>query len=399
MKNYIEEASENVRIEEGSRIIEQLLLECYFGFGVSTKELARKTLLPIPVAAAIKKELIKSGALAQDRGVYCTAQGKAWIEQEWGYRGLNNKLHRELMADDAAWGSELADLLSRLEELFRLRPQVNVQIDQSKCTPETSLRRAILCLRQHSLIGKRILCVGDDDLVSISIGLLLQRLFPGGEHSKTTIEVVDIDERFLTFIRDIAGPEKLPVKCRQVDLRQPLPEDLHDQFDCFFTDPPYTLQGMTLFVSRGISALKNRKGLPIFLSFAHKSPEFMLAMQRELVRMGLTVNATLPRFNAYEGAEMIANRSQMIILKTTEQTTQEYTGFFADALYTGEVKRTMRSYRCIKCGESVEVGFQGHISTIEELKNLGCRSCGNDTFHLVDKKIIQIPGETNKSND
>ncbi|QRG68471.1 hypothetical protein [Brevibacillus choshinensis] len=32
----------------------------------------------------------------------------------------------------------------------------------------------------------------------------------------------------------------------------------------------------------------------------------------------LTAGTTLPRFNEYEGAEMIANRSQMIILKTTD---------------------------------------------------------------------------------
>jgi DNA-directed RNA polymerase subunit RPC12/RpoP len=125
----------------------------------------------------------------------------------------------------------------------------------------------------------------------------------------------------------------------------------------------------------------------------------MLAMQRELIRMGLTVNVTMPRFNVYEGAEMIANRSQMIILKTTEQTAPQYIDFFADALYTGEVKRTLRTYRCIKCGEPVEVGFQADVSTIEELKNQGCRSCSNDTFLLVNKKIIQPPGEPNKSND
>lgn len=57
--------------------------------------------------------------------------------------------------------------------------------------------------------------------------------------------------------------------------------------------------------------------------------------------MGLTVGATLPRFYEYVGAEMIANRSQMFVLKTTEQTAPEYTGSFRDALYTGEVKRTL----------------------------------------------------------
>ncbi|WP_410768741.1 bis-aminopropyl spermidine synthase family protein [Fontibacillus sp. BL9] len=387
MKNYVEQASEYVRLQEGPQVIEQLLLECYLNPGISTKELARKTLLPTPVAAAIKRELIKAGALVQDRGVRCTTDGLAWIEREWGFRGLNHSLYHNLF-DETKWKESLKDILPILEELLSHRPSVDVQIDQSKCTPETSLRRAILCLKHHALIGKKILCVGDDDLVSVSIGMLLQQLFPDTGHTVTHVDVLDIDERFLKYIESIAEERGLSVRCHRVDLREPLPENLHKQFDCFFTDPPYTLQGMGLFVSRGIQALKREKGLPIFLSFAHKSPAFMLAMQREFVRMGLTVNANFPQFNAYEGAEMIAGRSQMFILRTTDQTKPEYTEKFTDALYTGEVKQTLRTYRCKQCTKDVLVGINEEFATIEQLKNEGCGGCGHDTFELVAKQRV-----------
>lgn len=387
MKSYIEQASQHTRLQEGTQVIEQLLLECYLNPGISTKELARRTLLPTPVAAAIKRELIKAGALMQDRGVRCTTSGLAWIEREWGYRGLDRSLYRDLL-HETEWIDGLEDVLAILEELFPLRPSVDVQIDQSKCTPETSLRRAILCLKQHALIGKKILCVGDDDLVSVSIGLLLQRLFPAGGHRATHVDVVDIDERFLQYIETIAKERGLPIQCRRLDLREPFPENLHGQYDCFFTDPPYTLQGMSLFVSRGIQALKKEKGLPIFLSFAHKSPAFMLAMQREFVRMGLTVGANFPRFNAYEGAEMIANRSQMFILRTTDQTMPEYREAFTDALYTGEVNQTLRTYRCKQCSREAYVGKQGEFATIEQLKNEGCAGCGHDTFEMIAKQHV-----------
>ncbi|GIP17419.1 methyltransferase [Paenibacillus montaniterrae] len=384
---YIEQASRNIRLQEGTQVIEQLLLECYLNPGISTKELARKTLLPTPVAAAIKRELINAGALMQERGVRCTTNGLAWIEQQWGYRGLNFPLYRALL-DDTKWRESVKDLLPVLEELFSLRPTVDVQLDQSKCTPETSLRRAILCLKQHALIGKKILCVGDDDLVSVSVGLLLQRLFPDGGHTVTKVNVFDIDERFLSYIESIAKEWGLSIGCHRLDLREPLPSSLHSQYDCFFTDPPYTLQGIGLFVSRGIQALKKEKGLPIFLSFAHKSPEFMLAMQREFVRMGLTVSANFPQFNAYEGAEMIANRSQMFILRTTDQTKPEYSGTFNDALYTGEVRQTLRTYRCKRCLREVYVGISGQFATIEQLKNEGCTGCGHDIFDMIAKKQL-----------
>lgn len=393
MKNYVEQASEHIRLQEGTQVIEQLLLECYLSPGISTKELARKTLLPTPVAAAIKRELIKAGALVQDRGVCCTSDGRTWIEREWGFHGLNHSLYHDLF-DETKWRGSLKDLLPVLEEYLSQRPSVDVQIDQSKCTPETSLRRAILCLKQHALIGKKILCVGDDDLVSVSIGLLLQQLFPDTGHTVAQVDVLDIDERFLRYIEKIAVERELPIKCHRVDLREPLPENLHKQFDCFFTDPPYTLQGMGVFVSRGIQALKREKGLPIFLSFAHKSPAFMLAMQREFVRMGLTVNANFPQFNAYEGAEMIANRSQMFILRTTDQTKPEYSEKFTDALYTGEVKQTLRTYRCKECSRDVFVGINEEFATIEQLKNEGCGGCGHATFELVAKQRVSSERKT-----
>ncbi|GIO34654.1 MULTISPECIES: bis-aminopropyl spermidine synthase family protein [Paenibacillus] len=387
MKSYIEQASQHIRLQEGKQAIEQLLVECYLNPGISTKELARKTLLPTPIAAAIKRELMKAGALKQDRGVRCTPDGAAWMENIYGYAGLDRTLFRELL-QETKWNEKLQDVMAILRELFSLRPSVNVQIDQSKCTPETSLNRAILCLKQHALIGKKILCVGDDDLVSVSIGLLLQKLFPSGGHNVTKVQVLDIDERFLGYIETIAKERGLPITCRRLDLREGLPEYLHGRFDSFFTDPPYTLQGMSLFVSRGIQALKREKGLPIFLSFAHKAPSFMLAMQREFTRMGLTVAANFPRFNAYEGAEMIANRSQMFILRTTDQTKPEYPGTFADALYTGEVNQTLRTYRCKSCSREVFVGITGEIATIEQLKNEGCAGCGHDTFEMVAKKAV-----------
>ncbi|MGG4555453.1 bis-aminopropyl spermidine synthase family protein [Paenibacillus humicus] len=396
MKTYIEQVSEHILLQEGTQVIEQLLLECYLNPGISTKELARKTLLPTPVAAAIKREFIKAGALVQDRGVRCTTDGLAWIEQEWGFRGLDQSLYHDLF-NEIRWIESLKDMLPILEEILSQRPSVDVQIDQSKCTPETSLRRAILCLKHHALIGKKILCVGDDDLVSVSIGLLLQRLFPDIGHSVAHVDVLDIDERFLKYIESIAEEWGLPITCHRLDLREPLPENLHKQFDCFFTDPPYTLQGMGLFVSRGIQALKREKGLPIFLSFAHKSPAFMLAMQREFVRMGLTVNANFPQFNVYEGAEMIANRSQMFILRTTDQTKPEYMEKFTDALYTGEVKQTLRTYRCKQCSRDVYVGINEEFATIEQLKNEGCTGCSHDTFELVAKQ--RVSSERNDKAD
>lgn len=388
MMNYIEEVKTKVRLQEGVQVIEQLLVASYMRPGISTKELARHTYLPVPITAAIKKELIKAGALIQERGVRCTSAGKLYVEQQLGYGGIDIDLYQTLLAGEADWRTELSDVLARLTEILDQSPQVDVQIDQSQCTVETSLRRAILCLREHCLIGKNILCVGDDDLVSISLGLLLKRLFPNAKEQRAGLTVMDIDERFLRFIGDMAAIEDISVTCRHVDLRRPLPQEWSGQYDCFFTDPPYTLQGLTLFLSRGLSALKPEKGCPIFLSFAHKSPDFTWSMQREFVRMGLSVRQVQLHFNQYIGAQMIGNSGQMIVLTTTEFAEPPIKGSFEDELYTGEVRRTVRTYRCTQCQSELQVGVQGDYSTIEDLKKQGCPVCANLTFTWLAKKTI-----------
>lgn len=201
------------------------------------------------------------------------------------------------------------------------------------------------------------------------------------------ITVIDNDYRFLQYILHINEREGLSINDLHMDLRQLLPEYFHEQYDCFFTDPPYTLQGMSLFLSRGISALKKEKGFPIFLSFAHKSPDFMLALQHELIHMSLSIKEIIVNFNEYEGAQMIGNKGQMIVLQTTESTKPNIIGRFEDAIYTGEVRQTIRTYQCKSCNRATLVGIQGDFPTIEALKNQGCPVCNQNKFVLVKKQV------------
>lgn len=389
MNNYINDVYCNVKINEGPQAIENLLLEIYFHEGISSKELARKTLLPVPLVAAIKKEFIKAGLVVQDRGVRLSEEGLNYIEKGLGYRGLDKGLYNRLMNDEWNFDSDFKEEKQKLEKLFDERPLVDVTVDQSKCTVETSIKRAILCLKYHSLIGKEILCVGDDDLVSISLGFLLKKLYPDIRMSNTKICIFDIDKRFLYYIDEISKTENLPIQCINMDLRAPVDKNYEGKFDCFFTDPPYTLQGMSLFLSRGVSSLKKSLGLPIFLSFAHKSPDFAMEMQRSFIEMGLVISEIIPRFNRYEGAEIIGNSGQMLILKTTSDTNPQITDFFNDAIYTGEIKKSIRVYKCKKCGISIKVGFKEEYTTIEELKSKKCPRCYEDIFELEGKTYYE----------
>ncbi|MFL1674083.1 bis-aminopropyl spermidine synthase family protein [Paenibacillus thiaminolyticus] len=385
-KEAIDSIYSQVSIKDGKKAIENILLDIYFKPGISTKEIARKTLLPLPIVAAIKKEFIKAGLIEQNRGVNCTSRGMRFVEHTMGYGHLNRTLYQRLKHEQ--WHpDDLHDMMSKLEGVFENRPQVDVTIDQSRCTLETSMKRAVLALQHEVLIGRDIVCLGDDDLVSVSLAFLLKQLFrQNAQKSNTRIHVFEIDKRIISYVNYVAESENLPIVCYEMDFREQLPSEFLRRFDCVFTDPPYTLQGLSLFVSRGIQLLKQEIGLPIFLSFAHKSPDFALEMQREFSRMGLLVTSVLPRFNQYLGAEIIGNTSQMIVLQSTEETKESIARDYRDALYTGEVRRTIRAYECKRCSLVTEVGFQMQWQTIEQLKQKGCPSCRHDSFELIQKK-------------
>jgi len=386
MPNYIEKINNNVNIEEGKKAIENILITIYLKEGVSTKELAKKNLLPIPIAAAIKKEFIKKGLVIQDRGVRLTEKGRHFVEEVLGFNKINKDLYMKLLMEPWVEHSEVIEIKEKLQETFNNRPQVDVTIDQSKSSIDTSLKRAILCLKNHGLVGKRILCLGDDDLVSISLGYLLKKLFNDSIHHNTKITVMDIDKRIINYISNIVVQESLPINCEYVDFSEPLDNDFKNQFDCFFTDPPYTIEGMNIFLSRGIEALMDDSGLNIYFSYAHKSPDFQLTMQKYFLSMGLTVSEIIPRFNTYEGASIIGNTGQMIILKTTNATKALIKDPYKGALYTGELKETVRYYRCRQCSEILRVGRSEKFNTIEILKSKGCYKCNSQVFDLIKRK-------------
>ena len=386
MLNYIDEVNKNVNIEEGKKTIENILIAIYFREGISTKELARDSLLPIPVVAAIKKEFIKKGLLIQDRGTRLTIRGRHFIEGTLGFRKINGDLYTKLLMEPWKEHREIIEIKEELQEFFDNRPQVDVTIDQTKSSIDTSLKRAILSLKNHNLVGKSILCLGDDDLVSIALAFLLKKLFKNTVHHTTKITVLDIDKRILDYINDIAILKNLPIKCEYVDFRIPLGDNFRNQYDCIFTDPPYTLEGMNLFLSRGIEALKKDSGLTIYFSYAHKSPDFQLTMQECFLTMGVIVSEVISRFNTYEGASIIGNTGQMIVLETTNLTKALIKNPYKGILYTGELKETVRSYRCKQCGEIIKVGRSKKINNIEMLKSKGCYKCNNQIFELIQRK-------------
>ena len=355
-----------MNLREGEEAVRRVLREVHRMRKVGTKDLARGARLPIPVTAAIRRELEKGGLLRREGGAVLTPEGEAYVTDVLGLVWGVNSAPAPREGGRSPIPDEYKEILERLRPLSELRPTAVPQLDQAHATPETSLRRVLYMQEEGDLGGREILFLGDDDLTSVAAGLL---------KVARRITVIDVDERLLKVIDEISRENGLGIETVSHDLRNPLPEGLRGAFDIVSTDPPYTVPGVELFLSRGIEALRSLKMSTVYLSFADKPPLEMLRVHRAIAGMGVFVRELIPRFNEYVGAEMFANITSMMRLSTTEDAEPSVKGVFDGAMYTGEVNPTVRVYRC-RCGAEVRVGAGEAYKTVEELKERGCPDCG-----------------------
>ena len=93
--DYIDKIFKTVSIKDSRRIIELYFQELYCFAPLSNKALSQKLLLPVPIVTAIKNEGIRLGILEQcSGGVGLTHNGKEYVEQALGFKGIDLCLYR-----------------------------------------------------------------------------------------------------------------------------------------------------------------------------------------------------------------------------------------------------------------------------------------------------------------
>jgi S-adenosylmethionine decarboxylase proenzyme len=137
---------------------------------------------------------------------------------------------------------------------------------------------------------------------------------------------------------------------------------------------------MSLFLSRGIAALKKERGLKVFLSFGQKPNEETFRMQDAIHAHGLVITEIHKAFNTYEGASLLGNIGQMLILASTDHTKALVAAnkAYDEKIYTGEMRAQNSVYRCRGCGADLAMGVDS--ANIEALKESGCPQCGGTVF-------------------
>ncbi|MBB1261095.1 bis-aminopropyl spermidine synthase family protein [Streptomyces alkaliterrae] len=213
----------------------------------------------------------------------------------------------------AARLAEQAPLVERMAGLIRGAPGSDRDLDHVSATAETVVRRALWLDATFDLAGARLLCVGDHDLTSLATACLRPEL---------AVTVVDIDERVLEFVDTAADGLDLDVRCLHTDLRLGLPPTVAGTADLVVTDPPYTPDGLRLFLARGAEGLRDREHgrLVMAYGFSSRQPALGLKSQQAVQGLHLAYEAIWPHFNRYHGAQAVGSAADWYVCRPTART-------------------------------------------------------------------------------
>ena len=384
----VAEVADAVGLAEGEGGVRDVLRAIAAAEPVPASQLSRMTELPVPLVTAVCSELRKRGVVDRTRPVRLTDPAREVLAA-----------HLPRLAIDCSCcgglglmiPSELSALRADLDRDAAGAPAARMELDQTHCTVETKIHRVLRLAEAGALDGRRVLLLGDDDLIAIAIARFAA--LTGTAAGLRRLAVVDTDPAVLDWIGGRTAGTGVMVELVEHDLRQPLPAGLTGSFDVVCTDPPYTVPGAELFLSRAVAALDRRPGQHVFFSFGARRPAETLATQRLIADLGLVVRSLTPNFNSYLGAGILAGRSHLYHLRTAEESVPLIEGGYAGPLYTADTRTEQnRPYRCAACGavclvgRAKDDGAPPAWATIADLRAAGCPACGGTTFRPMPRQ-------------
>jgi len=352
---------------------------------VSVSELSRLSQLPVPLVAAVCGELRSHDVLSRTRPATLSEHGRRIALPLLALRQLDCTCST-CSGTGVVVPAGLESIAEQLEQYAGEAPNADMTLDQAHCTTETKLKRALLLARAGRLTSGPILFLGDDDLISVTVALVAKHL--GLSTMLSRLIALDVDPRIVGFLQTTLDDLDVIATAQTYDARDPLPDEVIGACATVVTDPPYTVNGGTLFLSRGVDALMPDARGEILLSFGAKGPADTLELQARTASMGLMTRSLVRNFNEYVGAGTIGGVSHLYDLVTARSPNSLVEGSFTDTIYTARPNR-IRTYRCQSCGLEVDVGTGGEFATIADLKAVKCSSCGSDRFRPMALKRVE----------
>jgi predicted methyltransferase len=286
LKKLAQQASNKSKIKISLKDIERLL-----GALKKSKnpwEVIDKSDFPVPAVFESIKALEKRGlVLVLDSGFVLTDDGKKIAKKVHPVEDISCKTceGRGIILE------KFSEIRSKFLKIQKRRPSPLRQFDQGYVTPDTTLSRFALAYERGDIHGKEIFILGDDDLISIVLGI--SRL-------PKRITVVEIDRRLTDFIQETGVKEGFKVEVHTFDLRRSIANEHRSKYDTFFTDPPETLKAADAFVGRGISTL-SQPGSAGYFGFTRREASLTkwYELQKMLLKYKIVFTDIIHNFNEY----------------------------------------------------------------------------------------------------
>ncbi len=255
-------------------------------------EAIRLSRVPLRVLSVFWHQLIAEGLLeAHDGALRLTESGQA-LAQALGVAPVREATCVHCEGRSVDYRTLPGDVVERFAEICRHRPEAIQDYDQGFVTEATTLARIAFAWHRGDLEGKQLLVLGDDDLMSIAAALT---------GAPAYVLAVDIDDRLIQFINDVARREGLDrLEAVRYDLREPLPTSWLRKFDTFMTDPTESFLGFKTTIERGLLALRGPGCAGYFgLTHVESSYEKWAQIQRFLLDSGVVLTDLIDDFSAY----------------------------------------------------------------------------------------------------
>ncbi len=242
------------------------------------------------------KEFFENIKKLSDKGILKVENGKVRLRDEIKKEyGFLEAIDDPGCKNCEKTGYEIKGFFEKLKtkwlEVTKNRPEAIEVYDQGFIAPDGIIRRVEFIYERGDLLGSEIFIMGDDDLLSLALALtgLPKR-----------IQVVEIDERLVSFINEVAKRENLPVQAEIFDAQYALPDKFRKRFDVFITDPVETIAGFTLFISRATAALKGIGSAGYLgLTTIEASRAKWYEIQRLFSEMGFVITDIRREFSLY----------------------------------------------------------------------------------------------------
>lgn len=174
--NVLEKIKNDIRLNQSIECLEIGLVYSYLYKTIATKELAKKMSVPVPIATAFKKELVKNGWLKRESFYFLTEKGQAFVESQLNYKQLDKKMYKTILTNPQERLKLLEQVADSLKQIFEERPAVKRELDQAHATMETVIKRVEMILVDPLIFSKKVAFVGDDDLVSLFLSVTLEKI-------------------------------------------------------------------------------------------------------------------------------------------------------------------------------------------------------------------------------